>query len=377
LAEFLNELRQFKPSHDDKLRALIHLLKTDPVLKKHKVMIFSEFMATARYLATELEKAGIKGIDQIDSGTKRSRSDVIRQFAPYYNGMTSSDLQTKGQPETRVLIATDVLSEGLNLQDATRLINYDLHWNPVRLMQRIGRVDRRMNPDIEKKLVKDHPDVKAIRGTVEYWNFLPPGELDELLSLYKKVSNKTLLISKTLGIETGKLLRPDDEFEALRDFDHAYEGEPSVLENMHLEYQRLLAAHPDLPARLEALPGRVFSGKAHIQPNTQAVFFCFGIPGKDNTITDAALDADAWTLAAGRTEWLLLDLQTGKVLEDAAAIDAVIHCEPETPRQCRIAPSTLAEARAKVEKHLKNGHLRQVQAPVGVGPQLIAWMELN
>ena len=136
-------------------------------------------------------------------------------------------------------------------------------------------------------------------------------------------------------------------------------------------------AHPDLPARLEALPGRVFSGKAHIKPDTQAVFFCFGIPGKDNTITDAALDADAWTLAAGRTEWLLLDLQTGKVLEDAAAIDAVIHCEPETPRQCRIAPSTLAEARAKVEKHLKNGHLRQVQAPVGVGPQLIAWMELN
>ena len=377
IAEFLNELRQFKPSHDDKLRALIHLLKTDPVLKKHKVMIFSEFMATARYLATELEKAGIKGIDQIDSGTKRSRSDVIRQFAPYYNGMTSSDLQTKGQPETRVLIATDVLSEGLNLQDATRLINYDLHWNPVRLMQRIGRVDRRMNPEIEKKLVKDHPDVKAIRGTVEYWNFLPPGELDELLSLYKKVSKKTLLISKTLGIETGKLLRPDDEFEALRDFDHAYEGEPSVLENMHLEYQRLLAAHPDLPARLEALPGRVFSGKAHTKPDTHAVFFCFGIPGKDNTIADVALDADAWTLAAGRTEWLLLDLQTGKVLEDAAAIDAVIHCEPETPRQCRIAPSTLAEARAKVEKHLKNGHLRQVQAPVGVGPQLIAWMELN
>ena len=54
LAEFLNELRQFKPSHDDKLRALIDLLKTDPVLKKHKVMIFSEFSATARYIAAEI-----------------------------------------------------------------------------------------------------------------------------------------------------------------------------------------------------------------------------------------------------------------------------------------------------------------------------------
>ena len=279
LAEFLNELRQFKPAHDDKLRALIDLLKTDPVLKKHKVMIFSEFMATARYLAAELEKAGIKGIDQIDSATKRSRGDVIRQFAPYYNGMTSKDLADKGHSETRVLIATDVLSEGLNLQDATRLINYDLHWNPVRLMQRIGRVDRRMNPEIEKKLVKDHPEVKAIRGTVEYWNFLPPGELDELLNLYKKVSNKTLLISKTLGIEGKKLLKPDDDFAALRDFDHSYEGEPTSLETMHLEYQRLLAVHPDLPARLEALPGRVFSGKAHLQPGTQAVFFCYALPG--------------------------------------------------------------------------------------------------
>jgi hypothetical protein len=377
LAEFLNELRQFKPSQDDKLRALIKLLKTDPVLKKHKVMIFSEFMATARYLAVELEKAGIKGIDQIDSATKRSRSDVIRQFAPYYNGMTSKALADKDQPETRVLIATDVLSEGLNLQDATRLINYDLHWNPVRLMQRIGRVDRRMNPETEKKLIKDHPDVKAIRGTVEYWNFLPPGELDELLNLYKRVSNKTLLISRTLGIEGKKLLRPEDDFAALKDFDHQYEGEPTVLETMHLEYQRLLAAHPDLGARLEALPGRVFSGKAHVQPGTHAVFFCFGLPGKDATVKDAVIEADAWTLPAGRTEWLLLDLQTGKVLEDAAAIDAFIHCEPETPRQCQIAQPTLAEARAKAEKHLKNGYLRQVQAPVGVGPTLIAWMELN
>ena len=58
-----------------------------------------------------------------------------------------------------MLISTDVLSEGLNLQDATRMINYDIHWNPVRLMQRIGRVDRRMNPEIEAALKADHPEV--------------------------------------------------------------------------------------------------------------------------------------------------------------------------------------------------------------------------
>ena len=54
----------------------------------------------------------------------------------------------------------------------------------------IGRVDRRMNFDIENVLVKDHPKGKAIRGTGKYWNFLPPGELNELLNLFKKVSNK-------------------------------------------------------------------------------------------------------------------------------------------------------------------------------------------
>lgn len=89
------------------------------------------------------------------------------------------------------------------------------------------------------------------------------------------------------------------------------------------------------------------------------------------------IEADSWALAAGRTEWLLLVLQSGKVLDDAAGIDAVIHCEPETPRHCHIAQTKLSEARAKVEKHLKNGYLRQVQAPFGVVPQLIAWMELN
>ena len=50
-----------------------------------------------------------------------------------------------------------MLSEGLNLQDATRLINYDLHWNPVRLMQRIGRVDRRLDPQVEAKLIAVRP----------------------------------------------------------------------------------------------------------------------------------------------------------------------------------------------------------------------------
>ena len=160
IAHFLQELKKFKPANDDKLKALVKLLKSDPVLKGQKVLIFSEFMATARYLRKQLEEAGIEDVEEVDSATKADRCEIIRRFAPYYNRPPQGEVLEGIDRETRILISTDVLSEGLNLQDATRLINYDLHWNPVRLMQRIGRVDRRLNPEIEAQMVADHPELK-------------------------------------------------------------------------------------------------------------------------------------------------------------------------------------------------------------------------
>ena len=71
IARFLIELKKFKPANDDKLKALIKLLKSDAELKGRKVLIFSEFMATARYLKKQLDAAGIEDVDEVDSGTKR------------------------------------------------------------------------------------------------------------------------------------------------------------------------------------------------------------------------------------------------------------------------------------------------------------------
>ena len=289
VADFLEELQKFKPEHDDKLKALVKLLKTDPVLKQHKVLIFTEYMATARYLKQQLEAAGLTQVDEIDSAVKRPRSQIIHQFAPYYNGRTTSELNAQGLQETRILISTDVLSEGLNLQDATRLINYDLHWNPVRLMQRIGRVDRRMNPGVEALIKLDHQDRAEIRGKVVYWNFLPPGELDELLKLFSRVAHKTLRISRTFGIEGKKLLKPEDDYEALKDFTHVYEGTTSPFEEMRLEYQRLLDSDPDLVKRLNLLPDKVFSGKQHPDKGSRAVFFCYAMPSPPPLNRDGSL----------------------------------------------------------------------------------------
>jgi hypothetical protein len=347
-------------------------------LKKHKVLIFTEYKDTARYLKEQLEQAGIEGIDEIDSTVKRDRGDMIREFAPYYNGTTSEKLAEAGLKETRALISTDVLSEGLNLQDATRLINYDLHWNPVRLMQRIGRVDRRMNADIEKEILKDHPDQKAIRGTVAYWNFLPPGELDDLLKLYSKVSHKTLRISRTFGIEGKKLLKPEDDFEALKEFNHSYEGTQTPTENMHLEYQKLLQDHPGLAERLAGFPGRLFSGKKHPKPDTRAVFFCYSLPAPGAVgNTEDATDASDWTEEKGFTRWYLYDVATEKVEDESSAIIDLIRSDPETPRHCSMEKETLSDIRKKLEKRIKDTYFKMVQAPQGVKATLKAWLELS
>lgn len=376
IVQFLEELKKFEAKHDDKLKALLKLLTTDRVLKKFKLLIFSEFADTARYLHRELEKAGITGVEQIDSGSKKSRGDVIRRFAPYYNGASSAELAEEGEEEIRVLISTDILSEGLNLQDATRMINYDLHWNPVRLMQRIGRVDRRLNPKVEERLVADHPDQRTLRGQITYWNFLPPEELNELLTLYKRVTQKTLQISKTFGIEGRKLLKPDDDYEALREFNEGYEGQTTVEEGMRLELQHLLDADPGLADRIAALPGRVFSGKEHPTPGTKAVFFCYRLPRPE--FAEGKKDGDLpWTEEAGETRWYLYDLGTQAILEEATDIVEAIRCTPETPRRCIIEQATLSDIRGKIEKHIKNTFLKAMQAPIGVKPILKAWMELN
>jgi superfamily II DNA or RNA helicase len=369
IVQFLDEVRKFEPKHDDKLQKLIRLLKSKELVGQ-KVLVFTEFADTARYLERMLDEAGIEGVEEVDSATKTNRADVIQRFSPYYNGISSAEFAEKAGKEIRVLISTDVLSEGLNLQDASRMINYDIHWNPVRLMQRIGRVDRRMNPEVEEILVQDHPEVKASRGKVSFWNFLPPDDLNVILTLYTTVTRKTLLISKTLGIEGKKLLTPEDDYEALKEFNHAYEGSKTAIEDIHLEYQALLQENPELETHLRNLPGAVFSGRQRLSKGARGVFFCYALPALDKEI-------GAFTEEAGTTRWYLYDFDRNVILEDAQEIIGSIRSKRDTPRVCTTAKQNLVDLRSKVEKHIKNTYLKRVDAPVGVKPRLQCWMELN
>lgn len=370
LAEFLEELSDFSPRRDDKLKALIALLKRNETLKKQKVLIFSEYMETAKYLGRELVVQGIDSVFQVDSGTKRDRGEIIRAFAPYYNGLLAEEISQLGDREIRVLISTDVLSEGLNLQDSSCIINYDLHWNPVRLMQRIGRIDRRLDRTTENRILRDRPGQIEDPRKVHIWNFLPPDELDRLLALYNKVSKKTLRISKVFGIEGKKLIKPEDDYDALKDFDHALEGEVTTTEKMYLEYQRLLNNHPGLAEKLDQLPLKLFSGKSHPREGSSSVFLCYALPARDVVTGE-------WTLEAGPCKWYLYDCASEAIEEDPTMMVDLIRSTLKTPRKATMSHPTLVEIRKKIDNHVKNSYLKKTQAPMGVKPTLMAWMELS
>ena len=343
---------------DDKLQQLLKLLKEHP---NEKLLIFTEFCDTARYLYTQLEHAGFEDVAQIDSRRKVNREEVIERFAPHYNGRSPQDVTP-----VQTLITTDVLAEGLNLQDASIIINYDLHWNPVRLMQRIGRLDRRLDPEIEAQLNRTDP-------TVHVWNFLPPTELEDILKLRKRVDGKILRISRTLGIE-GKFVSPDDPDETLRLFNERYEGTESTEELMNLERQRISESHPKLWQQLPDLPLRLFSGKG-IDDEPPPFLNRDGETIPLNRIGSGGLFC-CYEMPNGEIKWYFYDADEEEVLDNVEEIWPEIRCGEDTMRWTEEGPGGLTDAQKKIERHIRT-YLMRIQAPMGIKPKLIAWMEIS
>ena len=165
-------------------------------------------------------------------------------------------------------------------------------------------------------------------------------------------------------------MTPEDDFDALRDFNHAYEGTRTAIEEMHLEYQALLQADPGLESRLRGLPGSTFSGRVQVSEGSQGVFFCYGLPALDT-------ETGEFTDEAGSTRWYLYHLDRDVILEEPGEIIESIRSERQTPRNCTMDENALIGIRGKVETHIKNTYLKRVDAPVGVKASLKCWMELN
>lgn len=301
-AELLGVLQAagpWDPARDAKLNALSELL-TD----KHpgqKVLLFSQFADTVRYLSAQLAARGV-GRLAAATGDTPDPTDLVHRFSP-----VSNEVRAKVPParELDVLLATDVLSEGQNLQDASIVVNYDLPWAIIRLVQRAGRVDR----------------LGQAADTVQCYSFLPADGVERLLRLRDRVRQRLRENAEVVGTDE-EFFEGDGGGPTVRDLytekagvlDGDADDEVDLGSYAYQVWKQATDADPKLRKAVEALPSVVYSAKAHVTTPD-------GPPGVlVYSRTADGTDALAWVGADGRS-----------VTESQLAILKAAACNPPDP----------------------------------------------
>jgi superfamily II DNA or RNA helicase len=245
LLAILQSHAPWQPTHDIKLQKLIHVLQTEP---DRKVLVFTQFADTVDYLVEQLQAVGIDNVAAV-TGQSANPTELARRFSPRSNNVAEPVL---GNNELRVLIATDVLSEGQNLQDCHAIVNYDLPWAIIRLIQRAGRVDR----------------IGQQASTIDCYTFLPADGIERIIRLRARVRQRL--------IENREVVGTDEQF-----FEDA--GETQFLQNLYTEtagvfddvadtevdlasyayqiWRNATAANPGLKTKVENLPNVVYTAR--------------------------------------------------------------------------------------------------------------------
>ena len=173
LIAMINLCEAWNPQTDQKLNELEDLLNNRH--QGDKVIVFTQYSDTANYVYYQLKKRGIQHIDKATGGSKNPTA-IVERFSPL-----SNKADVSAENELRVLIATDVLSEGQNLQDAHVIVNYDLPWAIIRLIQRAGRVDR----------------IDQNSEQIDCYSFFPADKVEEIIRLRTRLNAR---INENAGI---------------------------------------------------------------------------------------------------------------------------------------------------------------------------------
>ena len=179
LKRTLKMVEPISPEEDAKLQELFGQLQKPPI-KGNKCLIFTQYADTAQYLYENLNPGDRAKDIEVIYGTDKSKARVVGRFAPKANPQFKPK---KDDVELRLLVATDVLAQGLNMQDCDIVLNYDLHWNPVRLIQRFGRIDR----------------IGSEHEVVWGFNFLPETGIESNLHITEVLKHRIQEIHDTVG----------------------------------------------------------------------------------------------------------------------------------------------------------------------------------
>lgn len=240
LLKILNVVPQWDADTDRKLEALHKLCGETHT--EEKLLIFTQFKDTADYLHRQLTNLGIDRIAKVFGGMD-DISDFVKRFSPVSNGEEAG-----GTEELRVLITTDTLSEGQNLQDAHIVVNFDLPWAIIRLVQRAGRVDR-IGQQARKILC---------------YCFLPEEGIEEIIALRKRLQDRIEDNAELIGSDErffeGDKVNLEQVYAETIDLEGS-EGETDLISRAYDIWQQAIKGEPELKKKIKTLSDVVYSAK--------------------------------------------------------------------------------------------------------------------
>lgn len=299
LLAVLTRVGPWDDARDSKLKALVALLtKEHP---SQKVLVFSQFADTIDFLYDQLTKRGVTRLAAA-TGDTEDPTAIAHRFSPVSNGKRA---QVAPADELRVVLATDVLSEGQNLQDCAVVVNYDLPWAIIRLIQRAGRVDR----------------IGQQSDTIECYSFLPADGVERIIRLRSRVRQRLQENAEVVGADE-RFFDDEKSDQPLLNLYHEKAGILDGDEDVEVDlasyayqiWKNAIDRDPELAKTIPAMPNVVYSTRAHVpttdQPEGALVYLR---TAEDN-------DALAWVDMAGKS-----------VTESQFAILKGAECAPGDP----------------------------------------------
>ena len=304
LMKLLRNLGAWDPVRDVKLQALIDLLT-----KRHpsaKMLVFSQFADTVDYLVRQLAANGVTEIAGV-TGETEDPTAIAYRFSPVSNHRRG---RIGPADELRIVVATDVLSEGQNLQDCCIVVNYDLPWAIIRLMQRAGRVDR----------------IGQQSNTILCYSFLPAEGVERIIRLRARVRQRLRENAEVVGADE-TFFEDQDDAQVVRDLftekagitDGDDDREVDLASYAWQVWKNAIDRNPELEKLIPAMPNVVYSTRSHTPTSAQpegALVYLRTAEGND---------ALAWVNKDGAS-----------VTESQFAILKAAECKPDTPALPRL-----------------------------------------
>ncbi len=299
LMRVLKDAGAWDPNSDTKLQELLTVLT-----KQHpndKILVFSQFADTVDYLTRQLKAKGLPALEGV-TGDTDDPTAIAYRFSPISNDKRKKIDAAK---ELRVVLATDVLSEGQNLQDCSIIVNYDLPWAIIRLIQRAGRVDR----------------IGQQSDTILCYSFLPADGVERIIRLRSRVCQRLQENAEVVGADE-TFFEDQDDSQAIRDLftekagilDGDEDTEVDLASYAYQIWKNAIDRDPDLEKTIPAMPNVLYSTKPHKATGDQPEGALVYLRTADGN------DALAWINQEGKS-----------VTESQFAILKAAECPPATP----------------------------------------------